>query len=141
MRKRKRKRKRKSSNINNINNINNNSSKRQSQKLKQRQRQRQIQIQRQRKRQRQRQRQRQKEFRSGQRLTATVFGLLVFGRICARQLLAVETMPPEPFTKIFAQMFGLFPLNEFVNNRLVHAFLPCNSGGRFIDGDFVLLVF
>ena len=50
-------------------------------------------------------------------------------------------MHPEPFTEIFAQMFRLLPFNEFVNNRLVHAFLPGNSGGRFIDRDFILLVF
>ena len=50
-------------------------------------------------------------------------------------------MYAEPFTELLAKMFRLFPLNEFVDNRLVHPFLPGNSGGRFIDGDFVLLVF
>ncbi len=43
--------------------------------------------------------------------------------------------------EIFAQMFGLLPFNQLRHHGLVHAFLPGNSGGRFIDGDFVLLVF
>ena len=74
-------------------------------------------------------------------LSLTFFCLLIFRSICARQLLTVQSMYAEPFTEIFAQVFRLFPFNKFRHDGLVHAFLPCNSGGRFIDRDFILLVF
>ena len=50
-------------------------------------------------------------------------------------------MYAEPFTEIFAQVFRLFPFNKFRHDGLVHAFLPGNSSGHLIDGNFVLLLF
>lgn len=58
---------------------------------------------------------------------------MIFGRICARQLLTVLPMNVKPFTEILAKMFRLFPFNKLRHNRLVHPFLPGNGSGGFID--------
>jgi hypothetical protein len=49
-------------------------------------------------------------------------------------------MYAEPFMEIFAQVFRLFPFNKFRHDGLVHAFLPGNSSGHLIDGNFILLL-
>ncbi|STW38619.1 Uncharacterised protein [Klebsiella pneumoniae] len=65
---------------------------------------------------------------------------IIFGRICARQLLTVQSMYAEPFMEIFAQVFRLFPFNKFRHDGLVHALLPGNSSSHLIDGNFILLL-
>ena len=65
---------------------------------------------------------------------------IIFGCICARQLLTVQSMYAEPFMEIFAQVFRLFPFNKFRHDGLVHALLPGNISSHLIDGNFVLLL-
>ena len=50
-------------------------------------------------------------------------------------------MYAEPFTEILAQVLRLFPLNKFRHDGLAHPFLPGDSSGHLIDGNFVLLLF
>ena len=63
---------------------------------------------------------------------------IIFGCICARQLLTVQSMYAEPLMEIFAQVFRLFPFNKFRHDGLVHALLPGNSSSHLIDGNFIL---
>ncbi|SWK47590.1 Uncharacterised protein [Klebsiella pneumoniae] len=66
---------------------------------------------------------------------------MIFGRICARQLLTVLPMNVKPFTEILAKMFRLFPFSQLRHHGPVHPFLPGNGSGGFIDRDLILIFF